>query len=222
MKSLTFALSAFAFTSAVSFAAKPTAPTTPAVETPAAFRDTAGSEVAWKTAEPADAFSRGEWWRVFGDPALDELMQRALANNQDLRAAVARVEQARAIAGVARSQYWPQLAVGAEAVRARTSTTTENTQPETVTTTYRTPLIASWEIDLFGRVRHLTAAARADLQATAAELESVRLALTTEVAATVFSLRAHDIEQHLVRDGVLPLISVWSMRRPTGARRTVV
>ena len=175
---------------------------TPAIEAPAAFRDTAGGDVTWKTAEPADAFSRGEWWRVFGEPALDDLVSRALANNQDLRAAVARVEQARAIAGVARSQYWPQLAVGAEAVRARTSTTTENVQPETLTTTYRTPLVASWEIDLFGRVRHLTAAARAELQATAAELENVRLALTTEAASTFFSLRALDIEQGLVRDGV--------------------
>src|SRR5688572_27142575 len=92
-------------TSATAFAA------TPSIETPATFRDAEPSDsaITWKTAEPADAFARGEWWKLFADPALDELVSRALAGNHDLRAAAARVEQARAAAGLARSSYWPQI-----------------------------------------------------------------------------------------------------------------
>lgn len=171
---------------------------------PAAYRDTAPPEQmgAWKTAEPADTLARGEWWRVFGDSALDELEGRALAANQDLRAAAARVEQARAAAGIARSNYWPQLAANGSLTREQTSGTIDNPLRDTLTTTYRTPLSVSWEIDLFGRVRRLTESARADAEATAATFESVRLALTSEVAATYFSLRALDLEQALVRDSV--------------------
>jgi outer membrane protein, multidrug efflux system len=176
----------------------------PAIETPAAFRDSvpADAAIAWKAAEPADTLARGEWWKLFADPALDDLIARALVNNQDLRAAVARVEQARAAAGIARSNYWPQLAADGSLLRERTSTTTENTQPETNTTTYRAPLVASWELDLFGRVRHLTASARAEAEATAANFESIRLALASDVAATYFTLRALDHELALVRDSV--------------------
>jgi outer membrane protein, multidrug efflux system len=150
MKSLFFFLLVAAFAAA-----------TPSVETPAAFRDAdtaPTNSITWKTAEPADALARGDWWKLFADPALNDLIARALANNQDLRAAAARVEQARAGAGIAHSAYWPQLAANGGIVRERTSSTTETVFPDTLTTTYRAPLVASWEIDLFGRVRNLTAA----------------------------------------------------------------
>ncbi|MES2697893.1 MAG: efflux transporter outer membrane subunit [Verrucomicrobiota bacterium] len=191
-----FLFSLFATTAA--FAA------TPVVQTPTAFRDasTTNDIAAWKKAEPADTLARGEWWKLFADPALDDLIGRALANNQDLRAAAARVEQARAAAGLARSAYWPQLAANGSITREQTSDTVGNVQPNTLTTTYRAPLVASWEIDLFGRVRHLTASARADAEAVAATFESVRLTLTSDVAASYFTLRALDHELALVRGGV--------------------
>jgi outer membrane protein, multidrug efflux system len=158
--------------------------------------------IAWKTAEPADILPRGEWWTHFADPTLDELITGALAANQDLRAAAARVEQARAAAGVARGGYWPQIAAQGDVSRARTSSTTDNVFPNSLTTTYQAPLGIAWELDLFGRVRHMNASARADAEGTAATFESVRLALTTDVAATYFSLRALDQELSLVREGV--------------------
>lgn len=171
---------------------------------PAAFRDTASSEtsIAWKTGEPADAFGHGEWWKLFNDPALDVLIARALDENPNLRAAASRVEQARAAAGAARSAYWPQVAVNGSVNRERTSSTTETVFPDTLTTTYRAPLTMSWEIDLFGRVRNLSASAKADAESAAATFESVRLALTAEVASNYFSLRALDRELTLVRDGI--------------------
>jgi multidrug efflux system outer membrane protein len=175
--------------------------TTPAIETPGAFRDAENSP-PWKTAEPGDAVSRGEWWTLFGDSALDALESRALAANQDLRAAAARVEQARASAGMARSSYWPQIAANGAVVREQTSSTTELAFPDATTTTYRAPLSVAWEIDLFGRVRKLSASARADAAASAATFEAVRLALTSEVATNYFSWRALDQELALVREGV--------------------
>jgi multidrug efflux system outer membrane protein len=171
----------------------------PGVDVPAAYRD-AESPGAWKTAAPADASARGEWWKLFADPALDALEARSLAANQDLRAAAARVEQARAAAGLARSAYWPQVAVDPAVTRERTSATVGNAAPDPLTTTYGAPLLASWEFDLFGRVRRLNESARADAAASAATFESVRLALTAEVAATHFSLRGLDRELALVRD----------------------
>ncbi|MEO6005792.1 MAG: TolC family protein, partial [Opitutus sp.] len=80
----------------------------PSAAVPAEFRD-ADQTLAWKTAEPADAFARGEWWQLFSDTALNDLETRALSANQDLRGAAARVEQARAAAGIARGSYWPDV-----------------------------------------------------------------------------------------------------------------
>src|SRR5690606_4714718 len=167
----------------------------------AAYRDN-DDFGSWKTAAPADDFERGEWWKLFGDSTLDELESRALAANQDLRAAAARVMQARAAAGQARGAYWPQLAVGGSATRERNSTTTENVFPNELTTTYRAPLEASWEIDLFGRVRRLNESARADADASAAAFASVRLALTADVATNYFTLVALERELASVRNTV--------------------
>lgn len=188
-------------TSATTFAALPSVGpdyARPSIDAPAAYRDVENFG-SWKTAEPADASVRGEWWKLFADSALDALETRALAANQDLRAAAARVEQARAAAGIAAGSTWPQLALNPSAVRERTSGTTDNVFPQSPTTTYRLPLVASWEIDLFGRVRRLTESARRDAEASAATFESVRLALTAEVATNYFSYRALDRELTLVR-----------------------
>jgi multidrug efflux system outer membrane protein len=191
----------------------------PAVATSDAWRDTdvVGS---WKTAEPSDALARGEWWKLFSDPSLDELETRALAANQDLRAAAARVEQARAAAGIARSDYWPQVAAAPSAVRGQTSTTVANPFPRPLADTYTVPLVMSWELDLFGRVRRLSESARAQAEAGADNFESVRLALAAEVATNYFSLRALDYEVGLVADGVAlrqRALELVTARRRSGA-----
>jgi multidrug efflux system outer membrane protein len=158
--------------------------------------------VAWKETTPSAVLPRGDWWKLYGDPALDDLVARALAANQDLAAAAARVEQARAAAGIARGAYLPAVGVGASSDRSRVSETTENRFPVAESTTYRAALDASWELDLFGRVRRLNEGARAEAAATAADFEHVRLALTAEVASSYFTLRALDRETALVADGI--------------------
>ncbi|MCR6656395.1 MAG: efflux transporter outer membrane subunit [Opitutus sp.] len=174
----------------------------PDVTSPDAYRD---AEYAgpWKVATPSDELARGEWWRLFSDPVLDELQRRALAGNLDLQAAAARVEQAAAAAGIARSAYWPQIAADPSLVREQTSRTTDNTLPNARTTTYRAPLVASWELDLFGRVRRLSESVRAEADAAFAVFESLRLALTSEVAANYFSLRAADREREIVEQNIV-------------------
>ncbi len=160
----------------------------PDVSTSAAYRDVA----------PAPLALSPDWWLTFNDPALDALETRALAANQDLRAALARVEQARAIAGVARSAYLPSLAADPSLSRDRFSRNVDNAAPDSITTTHRLSLDLSWELDLFGRVRRLNQSARADLDAAGATFAAARLSLTAEVATTHFTLRALDRELGIV------------------------
>ena len=193
--------------------------TRPATASSAAWRDT-GDNVSWKAGAPADAFARGEWWKLFADPALDALEARALAANQDLRAAAARVEEARAASGAARSAYWPQLAIDPSVSRDQGSLTSPNALPQPLATTYNAPLVASWELDLFGRIRRLNEGARAEADASAATFEALRLSLTAEVAANYFSLRALDQETALITDGVElreHALELVTSRRKSGA-----
>jgi outer membrane protein, multidrug efflux system len=180
----------------------------PDVSAPAAYRD-AIPNVAGSVSDPTNLHSltlaatspaalAPDWWRAFNDPALDAFETRALAANQDLRAALARVEQARALAGVTRSAYLPSLAADPSITRERTSRTVDNSTPDSTTTTHRLSLDLSWELDLFGRVRRLNQSARADLDAAGATFAAARLSLTAEVAATHFTLRALDRELDIV------------------------
>ncbi|HEY4246062.1 MAG TPA: efflux transporter outer membrane subunit [Lacunisphaera sp.] len=192
----------------------------PSTVSPAAYRDQPADPGNWKTAVPADDLARGEWWQLYADPTLDDLEKRALAANQQLRAAVARLDEARAAAGLARSEYLPSAIIDPSIVRERTSATTDNTFPQTETTTYRGTLSASWEIDLFGRVRRQNESARAEAAASAADLQSVQLALTTEVAANYFSLRGLMSEIVLVGKGVdlrRQTLKLITSRRSLGA-----
>ncbi len=174
----------------------------PTVTSPATYRDAPADATSWKVATPADANDRGAWWKIYGDTTLNDLETRALTANQDLRATVARVDEARAAAGLARSGYFPDVALNSSLVRERNSGTVDNALPNAQSTTYRAALGASWEIDLFGRVRRQVESARADADASAAIFESVRLALTAEVAANYFSLRGLATEVKLVGEGV--------------------
>ena len=186
----------------------------PAVDAPAAYRDLPAAPGSEMNAAP------DEWWRLFADPALATLEARALAANQGLRAAAARVEEARAAAGLARSAYWPQIAASPSLVRERTSSTVDNPLPQSPATTASAPLVASWELDLFGRIRRLGESARDEAAASAADFASVRLALTAEVAADYFSLRSLDRENGIVNDGVAlrqRALDLVTARRRAGA-----
>ncbi|HEY0947357.1 MAG TPA: efflux transporter outer membrane subunit [Opitutaceae bacterium] len=164
----------------------------PSVESPAAYRD---AELGtWKVAGAPELSLAPNWWTAFGDPALDALVERALEHNQDLRAAAARVEQARASAGLARAAFFPSLQVEADASRFR------NLDQAYTTNDYvNVPATLSYELDLWGRVRRLNAGARAEAAAEANLFAAARLALVADVAQTYFALRATEREEEIVR-----------------------
>ena len=149
---------------------------------------------SWKEGRPLDTVPKGNWWEVFGDPALNELERRAAHANQGLKASMARVEQARAEARVARSELLPNLNFDPSYIRQRFSPNQLPSFGSPTVNTFSTPLDLSYEIDLWGRVRRGFEAARDDAQATLAAFHNVLLTLQADVAQNYFALRALDAE----------------------------
>ena len=168
----------------------------PQVETPASYKE-AGN---WKPAEPRDAAARGRWWAMFGDAQLDGLMAQVDVSNQSIAAAEAQLRQAGALTAQSRAGWWPTLTGGLQATRSRSSQTTgpvigASTGTRTI---YSAPLNASWEADLWGKVRRAVESGEAAEQASAADLVNARLSVQAELAQSYFQLRALDSQQALL------------------------
>jgi outer membrane protein, multidrug efflux system len=168
---------------------------------PGAYREGAD----WKLAQPEDAQSRGNWWELFQDPALNALQFKVRDANQDLKAAFARLQQARAATRIARADLFPTLNVGASATRGRTSVNSPRFPPgsEPVGNNFDLEADLSYEIDLWGRVRNAVASAKATQQASAGDLAALNLAVHAELASDYFALRAQDAEQLLLDQTVV-------------------
>lgn len=157
----------------------------------------------WKVAEPGDLLSRGDWWTLFQDPVLDALERAAKDNNPSLAAYAARVDQARASAGITDSFRYTDVAIGANVGRYRASKDRPDQPSKKPTNTeyesgvYRVPLSVGYELDIWGRVRRLSEAARARAEATAAEYQTVALTLESDIAVAYFRLRQADEEKRL-------------------------
>ena len=148
---------------------------------------------AWK--ESAQRFADdGRWWHIYQDAELDKLVDEAIARNTDLVIAAARVDEARALVADARGAQMPTVDARGGAQRQQNSKSTATFFPGIPTqySDYRATLNVSWEVDIFGRLRASAAAARADLQASEAARDGVRLALTAQVVKSYFALRAFD------------------------------
>jgi multidrug efflux system outer membrane protein len=160
----------------------------------------------WKPAQPADALPKGDWWNVFHDPVLAGLESNAVAGNQNLRAAVARVDQARAAARLTRSQFFPELTLDPSFSRQRVSGNEPLAFPVKLKPvyldTYNVPLDLSYEVDLWGRVRRSFQSAGAQAQATVADTQNILLTLTADVAVNYFLLRSLDAEISALGGGV--------------------
>lgn len=166
----------------------------PAMDLSPAYKNTG----LWKKAVPQDHLGKGNWWEMFGDSVLNDLEEQAGAANQELRAAVARVTQARAAAGIAKADFFPRAELNASAGRARTPADFSVTGQGFTSDFSRFPLDLSYEIDIWGRVRRANEAARADVQASAAVYETILLTLRADLAANYFALRALDMEAALL------------------------
>ncbi len=163
----------------------------PAVRTPPAYKE-AGP---WIVASPADTAPKGKWWEVFRDPVLDGLMEQVSVSNETLKAAQARYSQAVAAVQSARAGLFPTVGAGAGATRSRAG-------PGQTERRYNVTLNASWEPDLWGRVRRLVESNRAAAEASAADVEGARLSLQAELATDYFQLRATDAQIALFQDTV--------------------
>ncbi|HEX5612274.1 MAG TPA: efflux transporter outer membrane subunit [Burkholderiales bacterium] len=155
---------------------------------------------AWKQSAPRAA-QDGRWWTVYRDPALERLVDEALAHNRDLSLAVARVDEARALLGIAQSRLLPSVDAAFDRSRSLSSAATGTLPPNIARerNDYLVQLNVSYEIDLWGRLRSNAGAARADLLATESARETVRLLLAAQVARSYFALRALDQRVELTR-----------------------
>jgi multidrug efflux system outer membrane protein len=162
--------------------------------TPPATSIQASTFQRWDAAAFSDQSFDPRWWRQLEDPVLEELENAALAANRDIHSALARFDQARAVFDEDRRRRYPTVTANAFVDVREQSQPGFNDDPQRITT-YRVGLDASWELDLFGRVRSAIAAASANAQSFAAALESVRVSVAAEVARNYFELRG--IQQQL-------------------------
>jgi outer membrane protein, multidrug efflux system len=154
----------------------------------------------WKAAQPVDNQNRGAWWTIFQDPQLDALETRVGDVNQDLKAAFARLQQARAATRIARADLFPTLSAASSATRSRTSTNSPTYFPgrKPVYNNFDLEADLSYEFDVWGRVRNAVASAKASQQASAADLATLNLSIHAELATDYFTLRFEDAQQVLL------------------------
>src|SRR6202162_167734 len=157
----------------------------------------------WRESAPKDLIPKGEWWTVFHDDELSGLEKQAIDANQTIKISIARLEQARATAAVQISTLFPTLGLtpgtttptaerqGLSGNRPSSGFPVKGTVQQN---TFSLPFVAGYEVDLFGRRRRSIESAQAAYQASAADLENVRLVVTAELAGDYFSLRALDSE----------------------------
>ncbi|WP_150561295.1 efflux transporter outer membrane subunit [Pandoraea bronchicola] len=148
------------------------------------------TSAATAVAQPASAL---DWREYFADPQLRTLIDTALANNRDLRVALARVEQARAMYGIQRADLFPSLGVGASETRQRVPADLSLIGIPYISSQYQVGLgLSTWELDFWGRIRNLKDAALDDYLASDASRRALELSLISQVAQTWLSLRELD------------------------------
>jgi NodT family efflux transporter outer membrane factor (OMF) lipoprotein len=174
---------------------------TPAVETPPAYKEVGD----WKPAQPNDQNLGGDWWKIFQDPQLDALELQVNVSNQNLKAAEAQYQQARAILRYSRADYYPTLTAGPSASRTRTSANRPASNATFDGITYNDfflPFNLSYEVDVWGRVRRTVESYREQAQASAADLATVNLSMHADLAVDYFLARSLDAEEQLLNSTV--------------------
>jgi NodT family efflux transporter outer membrane factor (OMF) lipoprotein len=175
----------------------------PSVQVPSAYKELRPADFneskGWKMAQPNDAEPRGPWWEAFQDPQLNALEAQVNISNQNILAAEAQLRGARAAIRVARSDLFPTITAGAAVARSRSLSSGGAGGPSPRTeTSYQIPIDLSYDLDVWGRIRRNVEANIASAEATAADLETVRLSMHAELAADYFALRGLDTQKQLL------------------------
>ena len=168
----------------------------PTAKVPPKYKEIEG----WKIAEPKDDIIRGAWWEVFNDPKLNALEAEVNISNQNIVAAEAQYRQARELVQAARATYFPIVTAASSYSRSRSSSHAPfaSSTPVRAISDYLLSGDASWELDLWGKLRRLVASARASAQSSAANFEVVRLSAQAELAQDYFQLRDQDAQKQLL------------------------
>nr|WP_218567566.1 efflux transporter outer membrane subunit [Pseudomonas cavernae] len=179
----------------------------PQTDSPAAFKQAAG----WKAAAPADVLQRGNWWQLYGDAQLNQLVERLNANNQSLASAEAQYRQARALTRGARAAFFPTVGAqagvsragqggGSNTISTGDGVSVSGSNAARVSKSYDTSLSVSWELDLWGKLRRQLEAETASMDASATDLAGVRLSLQSELVQSYLQLRVLDEQKRLLDD----------------------
>jgi NodT family efflux transporter outer membrane factor (OMF) lipoprotein len=169
----------------------------------------------WKVAQPQDAMLHGKWWEIYNDPELNALEDQLNINNQNIKQSFENFMEARTLVTQARAQLYPTLSTAPSFRRSQSSATLRNNvgatgtasggtggNPNVYSTLAEVPFTASWEPDLWGRVRNTIRQAQYNAQLSAADLENVRLTEQTSLAVFFFELRGQDALQKILDDTV--------------------
>jgi NodT family efflux transporter outer membrane factor (OMF) lipoprotein len=199
---------------------------TPSAPTPTAYKELTPANYpttdGWKVAQPKDDALRGKWWEMFNDPELTALEDQVNISNQNIAAAAATFLSARAMVKEARAQYFPTLTTSPAITRIQQSSSLKtfttgsgsgsgsggsgsgsSSSTNLPFTEYSLPFDASWQPDLWGKIRNQVRSQVYGAQASAADLENVRLTVQSEVAIDYFSLRTQDTLQELLNSTVI-------------------
>ncbi len=196
----------------------PAPPPPPAVykESPSNFKDSGD----WTVAQPADAKLRGKWWEIFNDPELNALEDQLDINNQNIRQYFENFMAARAVVREARAQYFPTLTATPSVTHSRSSANvgaatanTSTTTPQLQSTLYTLPAEASWEPDLWGKVRNAVHQAQYAAQVSAADLENERLLEQASLAQYFFQIRGQDKLQQIYDETVAADQKAYDLQR---------
>lgn len=171
----------------------------PVVQLPVALKEIAGND-QWKMATPSDALLKGKWWEIFGDPELNRLEELVNVNNQNIKQAEAQFREARAVIAGTRANYFP--IIGASPSITQSDTGANGGRSGGTSQTFSLPAIATWEPDLWGRVRLSVENAVNNAQVSAADLENVRLSAQALLASNYFLLAAQDMQLAILRDTI--------------------
>lgn len=167
--------------------------TRPTVTVPSDFKELKG----WREAQPRDQEIRTKWWEVFDDPILNTLIEQVNVSNQSIALSESQYRQALAQVQLLRANYFPTLGAGASFTRTNNAASTNITENQ-----HQVSLSASWELDVWGKVRRQVEAGRATAEASFADLQAMRLSMQAELASDYFQLRTLDAQKKTLDDSV--------------------
>ena len=171
----------------------------PITPVPVALKELKGND-QWKMATPSDTLIKGNWWEIFGDPELNRLEELLNINNQNIKQAEAQFRQARSFVAANRANYYPTI--GSSPSITQSDAGSNAGRAGGTSQSFSLPAAATWEPDLWGRVRLSVENAVDNAQVSAADLENLRLSAQALLASDYFALAAQDMQQSILRDTI--------------------